>query len=62
MEGIGSGRLFIGALKLLSLQQTISYSSNVYINHRLGLGVTRPFYGRPVHRSDKQPATAYPLI
>jgi hypothetical protein len=30
MEGIGRGRLFIGALKLLSQPETIRYSSPVH--------------------------------
>jgi len=41
-EGSGRGRLFIGALKLLSLPEIIRYSSHVHTRSRLGLGVTRP--------------------
>jgi len=62
MERIGRGRLFIGALELLSLQEIIRYSSLVHTNSRQGLGVTRPSWNRPVHRSDKQPAPADPII
>ena len=61
MEGIGRGRLFIGALKLLSLPKTIHNSSAVHTHFRPGLGVTRPSLSRPVQRSAKQPAPAYPI-
>jgi len=62
MEGTGRGRLFIGALKLLSFTYTIRCSSNVPNHSRLGLGATRPYWSRPVHLSDKQPAPAGPII
>ncbi len=40
MEGIGRDRLFIGALKLLALPNTIRCSGHVNTHYRLGLGST----------------------
>jgi hypothetical protein len=61
MEGIGRGRLFIGAMKLLSKPETIRYSSPVHTCSQMGFGVTHPCWSRPVHRSDKQSAPADPI-
>ena len=61
MEGSGRGRLFIGALKLLSFPETIRYSSPVHIHSGCGLGARGAGYSPLIEHPCIAPINSLPL-